>query len=144
MKSIAGSQLTGKWYKITRNPKGEELNFIEIFVYLSMSNEKFIDVLYVGVKEDRSKILRKSSLKIMKGNYCGYIVSKRLFYRKRYKVLLFDEENGIAVLSDMKKRTVSVYSKRSMLSHELLEDSLRRIDFSSYNDEVKIYSGHVV
>ena len=37
MKSIVKSQLTGKWYKLTRDFRSRELKFAEIFIYLSVN-----------------------------------------------------------------------------------------------------------
>lgn len=129
MESIVNSQLTGKWYKITRTPQSRELKFMEIFIYLSTNYKNVFDLLYVGVKDDRSKILRKISLKIsMKQKTC-HLTAKGIFFKKRFKVLLFDEENGLLILSDRGMKNVSIYSKKYKISHETLEYCLNKIKF---------------
>ena len=40
MKPIVNSQLTGKWYKITRDFHSQEFKFTEIFIYLSLNENK--------------------------------------------------------------------------------------------------------
>lgn len=129
MELIVNSQLTGKWYKITRTPQSQELKFMEIFIYLSTNYKNVFDLLYVGVKEDRSKFLRKMSLKIsMKQETC-HLTAKGIFFKKNFKVLLFDEENGLLILSDRGMKNVSIYSKKYKISHETLEDCLKKIKF---------------
>lgn len=140
MKPIVDSQLTGKWYKITRDFHSQELKFTEIFIYLSLnenrkksSNNYLLDLLYVGVKEDRSKVLRKKSLRIRKKDKINYLIIRSLFFRKKFKVLLFEKDNGILILSD-KRKNISIYSRRHKIEHEVLEDLLSKIKFSKSID----------
>lgn len=140
MKPIVNSQLTGKWYKITRDFHSQELKFTEIFIYLSLNENKkkssdnyLLDLLYVGVKEDRSKVLRKKSLRIRKKDKINYLIIRSLFFRKKFKVLLFDKDNGILILSD-KRKNISIYSRRHKIEHEVLEDLLSKIKFSKSID----------
>lgn len=140
MKPIVDSQLTGKWYKITRNFHSQEFKFTEIFIYLSLNENKkkssdnfLLDLLYVGVKEDRSKVLRKKSLRIRKKDKINYLIIRSLFFRKKFKVLLFDKDNGILILSD-KRKNISIYSRRHKIEHEVLEDLLSKIKFSKSID----------
>ena len=110
MKSIVKSQLTGKWYKLTRDFRSRELKFAEIFIYLSVNGLRTTDYcrtsydfLYVGVKEDRNKILKKMSLRIIEKNGCDYLIVSNIIFKKKFKVLLFDEENGILQIKDIIK-----------------------------------------
>lgn len=140
MEPIVNSQLTGKWYKITRDFHSQELKFTEIFIYLSLNENKkkssdnyLLDLLYVGVKEDRSKVLRKKSLRIRKKDKINYLIIRSLFFRKKFKVLLFEKDNGILILSD-KRKNISIYSRRHKIEHEVLEDLLSKIKFSKSID----------
>ena len=140
MKPIVNSQLTGKWYKITRDFHSQEFKFTEIFIYLSLNENKkkssdnyLLDLLYVGVKEDRSKILKKKSLRIKKKDNLYYLIIRSLFYKKKFKVLLFDNDNSILILSD-KRKNISIYSRRHKIEHEVLEDLLSKIKFSKSID----------
>ena len=146
MKPIVNSQLTGKWYKITIDPESIELEFVEIFIYLSICLERtvnnilskarkrnifnchdYLDLLYVGIKKDRSKYFRKTSLKILTRYNCNYLIVRRLFYRRKFVVLFYDEENGILILSDKKKDNVSIYSKRHNITLDIIEHYLSEI-----------------
>lgn len=140
MKPIVDSQLTGKWYKITRDFHSQEFQFTEIFIYLSLNENRkkssdnyLLDLLYVGVKEDRSKVLRKKSLRIKKKDKLNYLIIRNLFFRKKFKVLLFDKDNGVLILSDRRKN-ISIYSRRHKVEHEVLEDLLGKIKFSKSID----------
>ena len=141
MKPIVDSQLTGKWYKITRDFHSQEFQFTEIFIYLSLNENRrkkssdnyLLDLLYVGVKEDRSKVLRKKSLRIKKKDKLNYLIIRNLFFRKKFKVLLFDKDNGVLILSDRRKN-ISIYSRRHKIEHEVLEDLLSKIKFSKSID----------
>ena len=136
MKSIVKSQLTGKWYKLTRDFRSRELKFAEIFIYLSVNglrttNNSHLDLLYVGVKEDRNKILRKMSLRIIEKNGCDYLIVSNIIFKKKFKVLLFDEENGILILSDKRMKNISIYSRRFKVKLDVIEDYLKKIEFKN-------------
>ena len=136
MKSIVKSQLTGKWYKLTRDFRSRELKFAEIFIYLSVNglrttNNSHLDLLYVGVKEDRNKILRKMSLRIIEKSSYNYLIVSNFIFRKKYKVLLFDEENGILILSDKRMKIISIYSRKYKVTPDVIESYFRKIDFKS-------------
>lgn len=140
MKPIVDSQLTGKWYKITRDFHSQEFQFTEIFIYLSLNENRkkssdnyLLDLLYVGVKEDRSKVLKKKSLRIKKKDKINYLIIRSLFFRKKFKVLLFDKDNGFLILSD-KRKNISIYSRRHKIEHVVLEDLLSKIKFSKSID----------
>lgn len=136
MKSIVKSQLTGKWYKLTRDFHSRELKFAEIFIYLSVNdqrptNNSPLDLLYVGVKEDRCKILRKMSLRIIEKSGYNYLIVSNFIFRKKFKVLLFDEENGILILSDKRMTIISIYSRKYKVTPDVIESYFRKIDFKS-------------
>lgn len=136
MKSIVKSQLTGKWYKLTRDFHSRELKFAEIFIYLSVNdqrptNNSPLDLLYVGVKEDRCKILRKMSLRIIEKSSYNYLIVSNFIFRKKFKVLLFDEENGILILSDKSMKNISIYSRKCKVTSDIIESYFRKIDFKS-------------
>ena len=140
MKPIVDLQLTGKWYKITRDFHSQEFQFTEIFIYLSLNENRkkssdnyILDLLYVGVKEDRSKVLRKKSLRIKKKDKLNYLIIRNLFFRKKFKVSLFDKDNGVLILSD-KRKNISIYSRRHKVEHEVLEDLFSKIKFSKSID----------
>ena len=136
MKSIVKSQLTGKWYKLTRDFRSRELKFAEIFIYLSVNglrttNNSHLDLLYVGVKEDRNKILRKMSLRTVSIDDCNYLIIRKFLFCKKYRVLLFDEENGILILSDKRMKKISIYSRKYKVTPDVIESYFRKIDFKS-------------
>ena len=138
MKSIVKSQLTGKWYKHTRDFHSHELKFAEIFIYLSVKglrttgcSRTSYDLLYVGVKEDRSKILRKMSLRITEKNGCDYLIISNFVFRKKYKILLFDDKNGFLILSDKSIKNISIYSRKYKVTPDVIESYFREIDFKS-------------
>lgn len=138
MKSIVKSQLTGKWYKLTRDFRSRELKFAEIFIYLSVNGLRTTDYcrtsydfLYVGVKEDRNKILKKMSLRIIEKNGCDYLIVSNIIFKKKFKVLLFDEENGILILSDKRMKKISIYSRKYKVKLDVIEDYLKKIEFKN-------------
>ena len=138
MKSIVKSQLTGKWYKLTRDFHSRELKFAEIFIYLSVNELRTTDycrtsydLLYVGVKEDRCKILRKMSLRIIEKSSYNYLIVSNFIFRKKFKVLLFDEENGFIILSDRSMKNVSIYSRRFKVKIDIIEDYLKKIELEN-------------
>ena len=142
MKPIANSQLTGKWYSIARTRNFFEMNFVEIFLYISIACENYLDLLYVGIKEDRSKVLRKLTLEVLTKNDSFFIILKKGIFRKRFKILTFDDKNGILILSDKKMKYVSILSRRPTLSHEVVESCLNQVE--ELSGEIELYSGSIV
>ena len=142
MKPIANSQLTGKWYNIARTRNFFEMNFVEIFLYISNAYENYIDLLYVGIKEDRSKVLRKLTLEVLTKNDIFFIILKKGFFRKRFKILTFDDKNGILILSDKKMKYLSIFSRKPTLSHETVENYLKQI--KDVEGEIELFSNSIV
>lgn len=138
MKSVVNSQFVGKWYQIARTCNRFENGFVEIMYYLSISCENCCDLLYVGVKEDRSKILKKLSLKILTENNFDYIIIQKGLLRKTLRILTFDSKNGILILSDNKMKYISILSRKPCINHSVLENCLRNMDFQ--NDKIELYS----
>ena len=142
MKSIANSQLTGKWYSIARTRNFFEMKFVEIFLYISIACENYLDLLYVGIKEDRSKVLRKLTLETLTKNDTFFIILKKGFFRKRFKILTFDDKNGILILSDKKMKYVSILSRKPTMKHEIVENYLNQVE--ELSREIELYSGSIV
>ena len=142
MKSIANSQLTGKWYNIARTRNFFEMKFVEIFLYISIACENYLDLLYVGIKEDRSKVLRKLTLETLTKNDTFFIILKKGFFRKRFKILTFDDKNGILILSDKKMKYVSILSRKPTMKHEIVENYLNQVE--ELSGEIELYSGSIV
>ena len=142
MKSIANSQLTGKWYNIVRTRNFFEMKFVEIFLYISIACENYLDLLYVGIKEDRRKVLRKLTLETLTKNDTFFIILKKGFFRKRFKILTFDDKNGILILSDRKMKYVSILSRKPTMKHEIVENYLNQVE--ELSREIELYSGSIV
>jgi lipocalin len=143
MKSIANSQLTGKWYNIARTRNFFEMNFVEIFLYISNAYENYIDLLYVGIKEDRSKVLRKLTLEVLTKNDTFFIILKKGFFRKRFKILTFDDKNGILILSDKKMKYLSILSRKPTMKYEVMESYLNQVEEMN-GKRIELYSGSIV
>ena len=143
MKTIANSQLTGKWYSIARTYNRLEMNFLEIFLYVSIGCGNHLDLLYVGINDDRSKVLKKFDLEILpKDDACFIIIRKGLFWKK-LKILTFDEKEKVLVLSDMKMQHILILSRKPELKHEIVEKCLNGIE-TLKGKEVKLYSNSII
>ncbi len=143
MKTIASSQLTGKWYSIARTRNFFEMNFVEIFLYISIAYKNYLDLLYVGVKDDRSKVLKKLTLKILTKNDVNFIILRKGIFKKTFRILTFDDKNGILILSDRKMKYLSILSRKPTLSHEVVESSLNQIEELN-GKRMELYSGSIV
>lgn len=130
MKSIVNSQLTGKWYRIAHTNSGFEMKFLEVFVYLSISCEKCLDLLFVGIHEDRTKVLKKLSMRLIVNDKGVDIVLKYFFFRKKLKVLTLDKKNEIIIVADDKLKYLAIYSRKSVVRHEVIEKLLSDIDMN--------------
>lgn len=145
MKSDLSPRLLGKWYQIARSNNTYEKSFIDVFIYASMFYKDSFDLLYVGVKCDRSKVIKKLSLKIsFKKESLSFIVRKCLF-RKKIDLLFFDEREGFIVISDKKMKFFSIYSKNSKLRKSVVESYMSKIDFLKNNNKtIVFYSNNII
>ena len=143
MKPIANSQLTGKWYSIARTRNFFEMNFVEIFLYISIACENYLDLLYVGVKGDRSKVLKKLTLKILTKNDVNFIIIKKGLFRKTLKVLLFDEKDGVLILADEKMKYVSILSRKPTLNYEMMGSYLNRVEELN-GKKIELYTNSIL
>lgn len=145
MKSIVNSQLTGKWYQIAKGENRSEKDFVEVMVYLSISCGNYMDLLYVGIREDRSKNLRKLSLKILTNDDANHLIVKNNVFRKRLKILTFNEADGIIIISDIKMKYFSILSRKPTMNHDVVEFYLSNIDYLKSNiKKFKLYSYSIV
>ena len=138
MKSIVNSQLTGKWYRIAHTYSGFEMRFLEVFVYLSISCEKCLDLLFVGIHEDRTKVLKKLSMRLIVNDKGVDIVLKYFFFRKKLKLLTLDKKNEIIIVADDKLKYLAIYSRKSVVRHEVIEKLLSDIDMNV--KEINLFS----
>lgn len=138
MKSIVNSQLTGKWYRIAHTNSGFEMKFLEVFVYLSISCEKCLDLLFVGIHEDRTKVLKKLSMRLIVNDKGVDIVLKYFFFRKKLKLLTLDKKNEIIIVADDKLKYLAIYSRKSVFRHEVIEKILSDIDMNV--KEINLFS----
>ena len=138
MKSIVNSQLTGKWYRIAHTNSGFEMKFLEVFMYLSISCEKCLDLLFVGIHEDRTKVLKKLSMRLIVNDKGVDIVLKYFFFRKKLKVLTLDKKNEIIIVADDKLKYLAIYSRKSVVRHEVIEKLLSNIDINV--KEISLFS----
>ena len=143
MKPIANSQLTGKWYNIARTRNFFEMKFVEIFFYISIAYKNYLDLLYVGVKGDRSKVLKKLTLKILTKNDVNFIIIKKGLFKKTIRILTFDDKNGIFILSDRKMKYLSIFSRKPIMQHEIMESYLNQIEELD-GKRIELYSGSIV
>ena len=141
MKPIANSQLTGKWYNIARTYNYLEMKFVETFLYVSVGCEKCFDLLYVGIKEDRSKVLRKLTLNVLTRNDANFIILKKGLFRKTFKILMFDNKEGILILSDEKIKYISILSRKPTLTHDVVENYLNQVE--ELNVKIKLYASGI-
>lgn len=145
MESIVKSQLTGKWYQIAKGENRRENDFVEVLLYLSDSCGDNIDLLYVGIGNGGSKKLKKLSLKILTDVNFNYLIVGGMFFRKKLKILTFDYHNGIIVVADKKMRCFSILSKKPIVSQDVVEKTLCKIDFSCLGiDNIKLFSDKIV
>ena len=142
MKPIANSQLTGKWYNIARTRNFFEMKFVEIFLYISIAYENYLDLLYVGIKDDGSKVLKKLTLKILTKNDVNFIILRKGLFKKTFRILTFDDKNGILILSDKKMKNLSILSRKPTLSHETVENYLKQI--KDVDGEIELFSNSIV
>ena len=145
MKSIVNSQLTGKWYQIAKGKNRSEKDLIEVMVYLSISCDSYLDLLYVGVKNDIRKILRKLSLRILTNEVENHLIVKNNVFRKKLKILVFNEADGVIIISDKKMKYFSILSRKPTMNHDVVEFYLSKIDYLKLNiKEFKLFSNSIL
>lgn len=145
MESIVDTQLTGKWYHIAGTSRLVKMHFMEVFLYLSLDDKSFLEALCVGMRKNRSKIMKNLSLKIVEDDGSIIFVSRTIFLRMQFRLLLFDVKNGILIFTDNRKKHLSIFSRQSSLNRELVEKSLNVIEFFKLNGvKYKLYSNSII
>lgn len=141
MKSIVESQLTGKWYLIAQTNKKEAQRFLDVFIYLSIACGKCLDLLFVGIHEDGTKVLKKLSLKLLMNDKGVNIVLKYFIFRKKLKIMAFDRRNEIIIVADDKMKYLAIYSRKSVVCQKVIEKLLSEIDMSV--KEIRLFSNSI-
>jgi hypothetical protein len=119
------------------------MNFVEIFLYISIACENYLDLLYVGVKDDRSKVLKKLTLKILTKNDVNFIIIKKGLFKKTFRILTFDDKNGILILSDKKMKYLSIFSRKPIMQHEVMESYLNQVEEMN-GKRIELFSNSIV
>ncbi len=144
MKTITESKLIGKWYQIAKTYNHREMKFMEIFLYLSNSKAKSLDGLYVAVEQKGNKTKRRLSLKLLSRKKCNCLIIKGLFFYKIYKVLEFNDDDSVLIISDLRQKYVVIYSKKPTLEHNIVELYLNSISSKLNNEKIKLYSNSII
>lgn len=145
MKTIVNSHLPGKWYQIARTTNACEKEFVEVFVYLSTTYNDNYDILYVGVNADRSKYVKKFDFKVESEKESLSFVVKKLFFRKKFKILFFDDKDAVIIIADRKMKYISIYSKNCKVKKSAMESYLSKLDFlKNYYKKINFYSNNII
>lgn len=145
METCLNSHISGKWYQIARSRINLKNDFSESLFYLSISCENNYDLLFVGINYDRSKIIKKFSMKIISKKEETILMIKNRCFLKRFRLLLHDKENDILIISDMRYKHILILSKKSSVNHEIMELSLSKIDFCKFDvTDIRLYSSSII
>lgn len=107
------SSLTEKWYQVSCPYNSQESGMIDVFVYVSTNLDESLELLYVGIKKNRKKIMKSYSVKFISKKDCLYLVLFNCFFRKVLKILTFDKKSGIIVISDKKQKKIWKFSNKN-------------------------------
>ena len=86
--------------------------------------------------------MQKFTLEVLTKNDSFFIILKKGIFRKRFKILTFDDKNGIMILSDRKMKYLSILSRKPTLKHEIMESYLNQVE--ELNGKIELYSGSIV
>lgn len=104
--------LMPKWYEIARTRERRLFKKVDVFMYMSVTQDNAFDLLYVSFDEINRRMTRCYHGKFVVKQRNNYLIIRHGLWRKRFLIMAHDEENNIVALSNRRKSEVWVLSKK--------------------------------
>ena len=106
------SGVSEKWYEVARTLERSLFEKLDVFMYLSVTQDNAFDLVYVAVDEISRKLTKCYHGKFVVRMRRNYLIIRKGLWRKRYLVVDYDETAGIVVLSNKRKSKCWILSKK--------------------------------
>ncbi|MBQ2187554.1 MAG: hypothetical protein IKQ09_07870 [Bacteroidales bacterium] len=106
------SGVSEKWYEVARTLERSLFEKLDVFMYLSVTQDNTFDLVYVAIDEISRKLTRCYHGKFVFRMRKNYLIIRKGLWRKRYLVIDYDETAGIVALSNKRKSKCWILSKK--------------------------------
>lgn len=106
------SGVSEKWYEVARTLERSLFEKLDVFMYLSVTQDNTFDLVYVAIDEISRKLTRCYNGKFVFRMRKNYLIIQKGLWRKRYLVIDYDETAGIVALSNKRKSKCWILSKK--------------------------------
>lgn len=100
-----------KWYEVARTLERSLFKKLDVFMYLSVTQDDTFDLVYVAVDEINRKLTKCYHGKFAVKMHENYLIIRKGLWRKKYLVVDYDEEAGIVALTNKRKSKCWILSK---------------------------------
>ena len=121
------NQLMLKWYEIARTREKRLFKKVDVFMYVSVTQDDAFDLLYVSFDEINRRMTRCYHGKFAVKMNDNYLIIRKGLWRKRFLIIAHDDENKIVVLSNKRKSMVWILSKELPYDRLALADVLKSV-----------------
>ena len=106
------SGVSEKLYEVARSHEKRLFQKLDVFMYLSMTQDNAFDLLYVSIDE-----INRCMTKCYHGKFVvklkkDYLIIRQGLWRKKFIIIAKDEESNIIALSNRRKSKVWILSKK--------------------------------
>ena len=106
------SGVSEKWYEVARTLERSLFEKLDVFMYLSVTQDNAFDLVYVAIDEISRKLTKCYHGKFVVRMRKNYLIIRNGLWRKRYLVVEYDETAGIVALSNKRKSKCWVLTKK--------------------------------
>lgn len=104
--------LMPKWYEIARTRERRLFKKVDVFMYMSVTQDNAFDLLYVSFDEINRRMTRCYHGKFVIKKRNNYLIIRHGLWRKRFLIMAHDDEKNIVALSNRRKSKVWILSKK--------------------------------
>lgn len=120
--------LMPKWYEIARTRERRLFKKVDVFMYMSVTQDNAFDLLYVSFDEINRRMTRCYHGKFVIKKRNNYLIIRQGLWRKRFLIMAHDEEKNIVALSNKRKSKVWILSKKLPYDKSAFDNVMKSVE----------------
>ena len=134
------SGVSEKWYEVARSREKRLFQKVDVFMYLSMSQDNAFDLLYVAIDEVNQHLIKCYHGKFIVKLKNNYLIIRQGLWRKKYLIIADDDEKNIIALSNRRKSKVWILSKKLPYDKTAFEKVLKSVKNQGFDmDDIELF-----
>ena len=134
------SGVSEKWYEVARTLERSLFKKLDVFMYLSATQDNAFDLVYVSYDEINRRLTKCYHGKFVVKKRDNYLIIRSGLWRKRYQVVDYDEAAGIVALSNKRKSKCWILSKKLPYDKAAFDKVLDAVEKQGINlKELKLF-----